>query len=127
MSGARDKRKKHRLFWEQNGLCYWCKTPMELTFHHARHHRLSHATLEHLDDRFSDERGQNSGRRVVLACLRCNHTRGIEQQAAQPIEELWRRSGRARSSTGSEQRNSTSQVGGSSPPALASPPSEVNR
>ncbi len=47
------------------------------------------ATFEHLDDRFSTERGQHAGeRRVVLACSSCNHDRAVLAQRAVPINML---------------------------------------
>lgn len=97
MSDSRKRRsKKLRLFAEQQGRCHYCMVGMELTFHEVKHPWNTLATLEHLDDRFSEERGQHGGeRRVVLACMQCNHQRGTASQQQQTKEELWRRSGRA--------------------------------
>jgi hypothetical protein len=97
-------RKVLRLFEEQDGRCFWCKKPMVL-FQRERLHRKGRkgkvrlpqnlATLEHLDSRLSPERGKHNGeRRIVLACAHCNHLRGRMEQATQPKEILWERSGR---------------------------------
>lgn len=98
-STARKARKKQRLFLRQNGRCHWCKGRMVLTLRvHIKHPEPRLATFEHLDDRFSPERGQHNGeRRVVLACLECNQRRGRETQDAQGIDAL-----RARSSCAQE-------------------------
>jgi len=52
------------------------------------------ATFEHLDDRFSTERGTYRNKiRVVLACRKCNWQKGVESQAQLKLEELRERSG----------------------------------
>lgn len=85
---------KTRLFKLQNGLCYWCHSPIVLVLKvHIKHRPWNFATLDHLDDRFSPERGKHSGElRRVLSCRRCNESRGRESEKSQPLEELQKRS-----------------------------------
>jgi hypothetical protein len=55
------------------------------------------ATIDHLRDRLHPDRNvetKNQEQRWVLACWKCNNDRGQQRVAEQPIEELWRRSGR---------------------------------
>lgn len=96
-----DKRRQVALlFRRQNGLCHWCKRLMVIfdkALHGIRHTPLPDdlATIDHLDDRFSPERGKRPGEyRRVLACNACNRKRGQESQAARPIEELRARAAR---------------------------------
>lgn len=52
------------------------------------------ATLDHLDDRFSPQRGtfENKGEeRTVLACAECNERRGAERVASMPKELIWQK------------------------------------
>lgn len=103
-STDRKHRKVKRLWEEQDGKCYWCQEQMvlcrpEKLVRHGRKGRvrlpLNFATLDHLDDRFSPDRGKRGGeRRIVLACKRCNELRGRIAQASQPIEVLRARAGR---------------------------------
>ena len=96
MDRKKKHKKKRKLFQEQNGLCWYCKTEMILIFEKPKAKVPSPsnmATFEHLDDRFNQERGTRTGeRRIVLACNQCNHAQGKQQQAEQPIKELHRRS-----------------------------------
>lgn len=100
MSSRRYIRKQIEvLFWRQEGLCYYCDEPMlpPGSYKPKTGVRIpdDFCTLEHLDDKFSQERGRHAGKiRRVAACNFCNNKKGRESQAAQPIEELWRRSGR---------------------------------
>ena len=95
------RRKKTKLFQEQDGLCWYCKTEMILIFEQPKAKVPSPsnmATFEHLDDRFNQKRGTRTGeRRIVLACNKCNHAQGKQRQAEQLIEELHRRSGHVES------------------------------
>lgn len=97
MDSRKKQAKKRRLFHQQDGRCYYCGCQMKCgkgpsngivpkTF----------ATFEHLDDRYSDDRGKRSGQRVVLACHGCNHKRGQERTASMSEEELHERSGRSK-------------------------------
>ena len=55
-----------------------------------------HGTLDHLDDRYSPERGKSRGeRRIVMACWKCNNERNIARQAALPKAVLHEKCGRA--------------------------------
>lgn len=87
------------MFRRQRGLCHWCKElmvlfdPAKIVRHRPMPKNL--ATIDHLDDRFSPNRGQRPGEiRRVLACKRCNELRGQLSQASQPIEKLRERAKR---------------------------------
>lgn len=68
---------------------------MEIVEGHTKIPPDNMATFEHLDDRFSEDRGKHPNEfRVVLACLKCNNARGREREAARLIDELRARSGR---------------------------------
>ena len=93
MTGQKKKeqlrRQKRGLFTRQEGKCFWCRVLMILSFEPQPKPDKRLATIDHLDDRFSSERGWHSGEcRRVLACWECNSKRGAESQAKQPIEEL---------------------------------------
>lgn len=93
------RRQVARLFREQRGKCHWCKKDMvKFDPTVVRRHRPlpDHlATIDHLDHRFSSERGKHSGEaRRVLACKKCNEIRGAAVVAALPIEFLRDLSGR---------------------------------
>ena len=98
-SAERKRRQVARLFREQKGLCFWCKKLMIL-FDKAkirRHRSLPQnlATIDHLDDRYSPNRGKFAGqRRRVLACKHCNELRGLMAQKSQPLEVLHERAQR---------------------------------
>jgi hypothetical protein len=63
------------------------------------------ATLEHLDDKWSEERGKHSGEyRVVLACWKCNNQRNTNRELNVPIEERRRRAENGRTSKSYDQR-----------------------
>jgi len=49
------------------------------------------ATIEHV---YSRIQGRPAQGKLMLACKRCNEERGAAEQAALPLEELHRRSGR---------------------------------
>lgn len=95
-SGAR-KRKQVWAIWErQGGKCYWCAREIFLRFRSGGGAAFpDEATLDHLDDKFSEERGQHPTEfRRVVACNDCNERRGREAQERAGIDELRRRSGR---------------------------------
>lgn len=82
---AQERRQKLALFERQNGLCFYCKQHMILSFAPPTHAKENprRATLEHLDHRWSPDRGRHSGEyRRVLACHECNGKRGAEYLAA---------------------------------------------
>lgn len=120
---AREKKKKQRalLFVRQEGKCHWCSCDMVLMYTaDPKFHPKNLCTVDHLDDRYSPERGAHQGEfRRVAACGECNFKRAQKSESEVPIEELHRRSNRPPSSTGSEHRISTSGVEGSSPSADA--------
>lgn len=96
MDHKRKKRRKHKQYLRQKGKCYWCGRKMRLWRKHKNSSQQPDdlATFEHLDDRSSEWRGKLPGLiRVVLACYRCNQTRGQQIQAEVDKEVLWERSG----------------------------------
>jgi hypothetical protein len=98
MSGETALKKKHKqkwgLFARPKGKCCFCSVPMLLAFHHIKDPPKNLATLEHADDRFSDERGTHNGEyRNSLCCWQCNFDRGQASQASQALVELHRRAG----------------------------------
>lgn len=94
----RNYAKRAKLWREHNGRCHWCPRVTQLLRRGPREGQppLDMATIDHLDDRFSPERGRHPGkRRQVLACWECNNRRARESEAAQPIKALWKRAGHA--------------------------------
>ena len=90
------REKRERLYASQDGECYWCGCEMILgPFEPKTGKRppANLATFEHLDDKFSSERGQYTGEaRVVLACNKCNFETGLVSQMKQPKHVLHERS-----------------------------------
>lgn len=89
-------RKRAALFALQKGRCVYCRQPMQLI--KGPHSKglpvpKDMATFEHLNDRYSAERGIAPGFRVVLACWACNSERGEKRTAQRPLAELHQRSG----------------------------------
>lgn len=78
LSEAR-KKKRFKLFREQNGLCYYCKRKMVLHQHYSNQCMgPMSATFEHLFMKGDPYRGtpnHSKEKRVVLACYECNHNR----------------------------------------------------
>lgn len=92
-TNGRLKRRRKRLFHEQGGKCYWCRCQMVLPKGFIKYPPPNQATIDHLDDRFSELRGTLGGQeRTVVACRKCNNKRGRESEMQAPIEELRRRS-----------------------------------
>lgn len=90
---AQRRRRKLRLFAEQKGRCFYCDCLMVIHTDEVLPHmtmRKNIATIEHLDDRWSDSRGRHplGVERTVLACWQCNNEKGKVSQAEQPIELL---------------------------------------
>lgn len=55
---------------------------------------LDLCTFDHLDDRYSPERGKHPNTyRNVAACWDCNNKRNREREASLPRPVLWERSG----------------------------------
>ncbi len=93
----RKRRKRKWLFDHQKGLCYWCHNPMRIIQMPAKaiNMPLDLCTLDHLDDRFSSDRGKHPNeRRIVAACWKCNFDRSQERERNLPKEVLWERSKR---------------------------------
>jgi hypothetical protein len=86
--------KRQRFYKEQNGCCYYCREAMVI--YKPDGSGLipdNFATFEHLDDRYSPERGKHPGkRRIFLACLKCNAKKAKEREREVGIEEIRRRS-----------------------------------
>lgn len=88
MRKGREWRRRVNLFLRQGGLCYWCNRPMFLpvSLSGGEGNRDSMATIDHLDSRLSPERGTHKKeQRTVMAHARCNHDRGHDEEAAQPL------------------------------------------
>lgn len=66
------QRRRVRLFYDQKGLCHWCKKQMSLQKQHPP--RPDYATFEHLLPRSMG--GKSGYHNVVLACHSCNARRG---------------------------------------------------
>lgn len=91
------KRKRAKLWREQEGRCKWCNVPMTHWNDYAsdpgkRTPEMQKllATIDHLRDRYDPKRwdgNPNDEKRWVLACWECNHKRGCERTLAVPIEE----------------------------------------
>jgi hypothetical protein len=84
-----------RMCVEQGWKCWWCKRQMlnPETFPHIHPLPPDMATTDHLDDRFSPDRGKFPGqRRRVAACWKCNNDRSRARQAELGKDELRRRS-----------------------------------
>lgn len=99
-TSAKRRRQRAALFALQGGRCFWCGASMTLPAYPPLRHRrppANEATIDHLDSRWSPERGRHNGEsRHVLACWDCNGRRNTAEQASIPRAELWRRSGRAK-------------------------------
>lgn len=97
MGTKRLRRQRVKLFHKQDGKCHWCAAQMVLVKvinpkDLDKTPRL--CTLDHVDSRWSPERGKHNGeRRHVAACIECNKRRNDEDHAAAPRELLWARSG----------------------------------
>jgi hypothetical protein len=77
--------KRRELCERQRWRCWYCNKTMrwvDYAAHFEQRQPLPRdaATIEHLDDRFSPERGKHSGeRRQVAACHGCNNRRARER------------------------------------------------
>lgn len=93
---AQLQRQRAALFRRQKGRCHWCGCEMvQVAVPRRASPPRNLCTIDHLDDRFSPDRGKRFGEyRRVAACWECNNRRGNERQAARPIDELHARSGR---------------------------------
>jgi hypothetical protein len=88
--------KKIRLYNSQQGLCHYCKNDMLLVppkfakrVFELRPALKNFCTFEHLDDRWSSERGKHPGEtRVVLACNECNQFRNLCRGIERGITKL---------------------------------------
>lgn len=96
MSNKLLQSQRDRLLLKQKGRCYYCKQPMLRRWEHRNHVPVPDnlATLEHLDSRWSPERGVHPfKKRHVAACRKCNNDRAIEEGKNAGLEELRRRRG----------------------------------
>ena len=96
---GRERRRRHRMR-ERATHCHYCGC--ELVFYPlAKFERTpdNYATIEHLNSRLQYPNGRpeawGKARSLVVACHRCNGDRATREEAALPVEELWRRSGRS--------------------------------
>ena len=87
--------KQRKRLWEKDPHCHWCGRLTRLLDLGCQgsHQPDDMATIDHLNSRFSKDRHApcNGEIRRVIACYRCNHDRGAEEQAGIPVDELQRR------------------------------------
>lgn len=96
MSSARRRAQRLNLYRIQAGLCHWCKKTMKMNPDGTSKPSPQWATIDHLHPRGDTERGKHPGKYThVLACWKCNFDRNIAFQKAQPLEVLWKASGRS--------------------------------
>lgn len=98
----RNKERRDKLF-KKHPYCHWCSRPLVDPRNYqwktpSGHNRLiknppdNLATLDHLDSRFSQERGKHPGKvRTVLACQKCNLQRAADEARRLGAEALRRR------------------------------------
>lgn len=94
MPSRNNRQRKNRLFYT-HPYCYWCNIklvhPKDCD---DKNQPANMATLDHLDDRYSEQRGTQPGQvRTVLACNKCNCIRSVVSTRRQSIKKLWIRSG----------------------------------
>ncbi len=79
-TAAQKKRRRERLYEEQDGKCYYCGCPTIIINYTKNPDKFPDnlATLEHLDNKLSKDRKPGEPARVVMACYRCNQERGAE-------------------------------------------------
>lgn len=86
-SKTRYLRNRRRKLWEEYPYCRFCSVltvlPEDCPPGKAPPNQ---ATIEHLDSRYSPERGKMAGERTTLACWKCNNTRNCHEQRRVPIE-----------------------------------------
>lgn len=96
---GQNKKKQHqlrRLFHRQRGRCHWCGCEMLPPGGPKGGGRQDPrlCTYDHLDCRYSDERGKHQGEyRNVAACWTCNNRRAKEKERSLSRETLWEKSG----------------------------------
>lgn len=96
MSGTKARQEQlKRLFKRQGGRCWWCGVGMVPpgTYKAKGKPDPRLCTYDHMDCRFSDDRGKHAGEfRNVAACWTCNNRRAAMQQANMAKEILWEKS-----------------------------------
>ena len=84
--------KRLKLFYEQQGRCYWCGCEMispEFYDQSKAPQPDNLATLDHLDNKLSNERGKHHGeKRRIAACRKCNQQRGRLDELVHKLESL---------------------------------------
>lgn len=94
-------RKRVMLWYRQGGLCHWCSAPTVLLEPRDKAKLPPNAaTIDHLRSRLDPSRTEPckpGERRLVMACNRCNSTRGKKDQETLGVrlskQEEWLRSG----------------------------------
>jgi len=103
MSHSGRLRRRLISLWRADRRCYWCGRETVLrVFPRCAKSSVrpppscpEQATIDHLYSRLSGKRQQTyNTETTVLACYECNQRRCREEQAALPVSELHRRSGR---------------------------------
>jgi hypothetical protein len=85
--------------WQKDPDCFYCG--VETVFYNPFPGKADPdnlATVEHLNSKLSERRNtpnHNGERRVVLACRKCNHSRGAKEYNQLPLEERRKRSRRS--------------------------------
>ena len=104
MSNKKQKGRRNRLF-ACHPYCHWCGVLLShpTEYQHGGKDGVSRiknikyhmATLDHLDSRYSNERGSHAWEiRTVLACYECNGYRNDVEQAKIALKELHKRAHR---------------------------------
>lgn len=93
-------KRKIALWDRQRGLCFWCGRQTVLTVGLSSQRAAGIATIDHLRCKYLPDRREPTcdpnEERTVMACYKCNHTRGVLVEATVPIDERRRRSGRGK-------------------------------
>lgn len=90
---SKKQRKRLRMFLRQGGKCHWCGGRMFFSLGQGGSFHDDEATIEHLDHRYSPERGKHPGEyRLAATHNRCNRDFAKRCEQSVGIDELRRRS-----------------------------------
>jgi hypothetical protein len=89
---AKIRKRREKLWADVGGKCYWCGVDTVMP-ERGKHNAIPFdnlATVDHLRTRLHNDSRQepntNNEERTVLACWKCNNTRGVlDQKSVQPI------------------------------------------
>lgn len=87
--------KLSKLYTAQNKRCYWCNVQCMLPKKgkNTPHPPPNFATIDHLYSKLNPDRTPENRNEVVMACYKCNHSRGRLDCVQNFKEEHRRRSG----------------------------------